>query len=133
MWTAIRDASNCRRASRMTRARVRATISRSGLSRVRAKASSRRSISRSVTSMACMSSSIRRCIRMTRDAQLDEVPVEVDPELAAQGRDGPELETADGPLLLAHRIRGLPGGEPGKEPQRDCLSLLVGQGGQRRA
>src|SRR4051812_23653331 len=129
MWTAIRAASNWRRASRITRERARAVACGSGLSRARANASSLRSISYSRTSMACMSSSIRRHVQPAR-SQVGGLTLGIDPELASQCRDGPELQTSDGPLLLAHCLRRLTRGESGKEPEGDGFPLLVGQARQ---
>src|SRR5207244_6323916 len=52
---------------------------------------------------------------------------DVDPELAAERRDRPELESPNRSFLLAHRDGGLAGREPCEEPQRDGVSLLVGE------
>ena len=46
------------------------------------------------------------------------------PSYRRSGRDGPELEPADGPFLPAHRLGRLPRGEAGEEPQLDGLALL---------
>ena len=41
----------------------------------------------------------------------------LDPELTSQGGDGPELQSANGSLLLAHHDGRLAGGQAGKEAQ----------------
>ena len=41
-------------------------------------------------------------------------------QLAAERRDGPELQAADGPFLATHRER-LPGRQAREEPQLDRL------------
>ena len=52
-------------------------------------------------------------------------------ELAPEGGDGAELESADRSFLLAHHLGRLAGRQAGEEAQRDGFSLVVGQGRQR--
>ncbi len=54
----------------------------------------------------------------------------VDPELAPQRGDRPELQSADRSLLLAHHLGRLAGGEAGEEAEGDGVALVVGQGRQ---
>src|SRR6266566_6540560 len=56
----------------------------------------------------------------------------LDIELAAECRDRPELETANGSFLFTHCLGGFPGREPGEEAQGDGFSLLVRQRRQGR-
>src|SRR5436309_12609776 len=51
----------------------------------------------------------------------------LDPELAAERRDRPELEAPNRSFLLAHRDGRLAGREPCEEPERDGVPLLVGE------
>ena len=51
----------------------------------------------------------------------------IQPEVSPDRGDGPELEPADGPFLLAHHLGRLAGGEAGEEAKRDGVSLIVGQ------
>src|SRR5688572_21953303 len=122
-----------RRASRMTRARIRATDAADGDSRTSAYRSSRRSSSSSAPSETFMWSSIVRDPRPVGSADLRSKGerLVVDVEMAPQRTDRPELETPNGSFLLAHRLGRLAGREAGEEPERDDLALLFGQLAER--
>src|SRR5919107_1057835 len=87
----------------------------------------------SPASMASMSSSIRLA-RARRASVLEGRSVRrVDPELATKRRNRPELESANSPFLLSHRLGGFAGGQAAEEPQGDRFSLVVGQPRERGA
>ena len=119
-------------ATASTRARIRLRRGRSGVRRARPYAPRRRRSSSSPAIRSDIGSSISGSAGVSASIAVARRLRLIDPELAPQRGDRPELEPANRPFLLAHHLRRLAGGQAGEEAQRDGVSLFVGQRRERR-